>query len=154
MTRAFSAGGHIAEKGEVAIFFNREGGKCAGAIGAGTDGVEKFFLGMQAEETGILVGGGEAEIAEGSGGVIEVSEVDALAITVRAGADVKRMDGGHGGVGGEKKECEWCERFHGLRNMFQAIEAGYVEEKRRKVVGCCRKMTSSFMVPFFAMKIR
>jgi hypothetical protein len=94
---------------------------------------------MQAQEAGIFVGRGETEIAECSGIVIEVSEVDALAITVRACADVKRMNGGDGGVGGEKpkcKKCEWCERFHGLRNMFQAIEAGYVEEKRRKVAGC------------------
>ena len=88
---------------------------------------------MQAQKAGVLVGGGEAEIAECSAVIIEVSEVDALAITVRAGADVKRMNGGHGGVGGEKpkcKKCEWCERFHGLRNMFQAIHEGYVEEKR------------------------
>lgn len=94
---------------------------------------------MQAQEAGILVGRGEAEIAERSGIVIEVSEVDALAITVRAGADVKRMNGGDGGVGGEKpkcKKCEWCERFHGLRNMFQAIAVGYVEEKRRKLAEC------------------
>jgi hypothetical protein len=36
-------------------------------------------------------------------------------------------------MGGEKpkcKKCEWCERFHGLRYMFQAIAAGYVEQKR------------------------
>ena len=133
VTGTLSTGRDIAKKGEVAIFFDREGGKSASAIGARADRVEKFFLWMQAQEAGIFVGRGETEIAECSGIVIEVSEVDALAITVRACADVKRMNGGDGGVGGEKpkcKKCEWCERFHGLRNMFQAIHEGYVEEKR------------------------
>jgi hypothetical protein len=86
---ALAAGGNIAHKSEHVVFFDRKCRERARAISARADGIEQFFLRMQAEKPGVLVGCCQAQLAERARAVIELRQINPFALAIRARADIQ-----------------------------------------------------------------
>jgi hypothetical protein len=122
-----AARGHIAYEGQHLVFLDGKGRERARAVRARADGIEQFFLRMQAEEAGIFVSRRQAQLAQRSRAVIKLRQIYALALAIRARADIQVMNRRRSAVGESEQNGQ---KFHDFRTSVKGDTPLMVQKNR------------------------